>query len=173
MPKEKERSEFVISDVVPGKLNALVKNLMLQMGIDDPHEAVRRVNSEEWKVTCSFLELYQGKPKRFYSLTSCGTATGVIKLDLDPLYKKHKLEWLKVPEVIINRERADQGVIYRLKLIPYPAVKQSHQKGSLSVTLWWGESALETIDLNYNSPIDESREYLDHADISFTMTIKP
>ncbi|MEK7650128.1 MAG: hypothetical protein AAB367_04210 [Patescibacteria group bacterium] len=43
-------SDFAISDVLPGRLNALVKNLMAQMGITDPNEAVRRVNAGEWVV---------------------------------------------------------------------------------------------------------------------------
>src|SRR3989338_3344003 len=42
--------EFVIADVLPGKLNALVKNLMEQMNVTDANEAVRRINSGEWAV---------------------------------------------------------------------------------------------------------------------------
>lgn len=38
---------FVIAEVMPGKLNALVKNLMHQMDLTDPNEAVRRINSGE------------------------------------------------------------------------------------------------------------------------------
>lgn len=45
-----EKQLFVIQDVLPGKLNALVKNIMDRMGINDPNEAVRRVNSGEWTV---------------------------------------------------------------------------------------------------------------------------
>jgi hypothetical protein len=41
---------FVIKNVYPGNLNALVKNLMTQMGIDDPNEAVRLINSGKWVV---------------------------------------------------------------------------------------------------------------------------
>lgn len=40
--------EFAIADVMPGKLNALVKNIMQQTGTGDPNEAVRLVNSGEW-----------------------------------------------------------------------------------------------------------------------------
>ena len=43
--------EFAIAEVMPGRLNALVKNLMRQMGIEDPNEAVRRVNAGEWVVS--------------------------------------------------------------------------------------------------------------------------
>lgn len=39
---------FAIANVLPGKLNALVKNIMKQTGTDDPNEAVRLVNSGEW-----------------------------------------------------------------------------------------------------------------------------
>ena len=41
---------FVTARVYPGKTNALVKNLMRQMGISDPNEAVRRMNAGEWVV---------------------------------------------------------------------------------------------------------------------------
>jgi hypothetical protein len=39
---------FAIANVLPGKLNALVKNIMKQTGTDDPNEAVRLVNNGEW-----------------------------------------------------------------------------------------------------------------------------
>ena len=44
-------NDFAISDITVGRLNALVKNIMLQMNMDDPEEAVRRINSGEWIVT--------------------------------------------------------------------------------------------------------------------------
>lgn len=45
------KPEFLIAEVLPGKLNAMVKNIMAQMGIkDDPNEAVRRINACEWVV---------------------------------------------------------------------------------------------------------------------------
>ena len=50
-----DKPEFAIADVPPGRLNALVKNIMAQMGIDDPGEAVRRVNSGEWVVRIAGL----------------------------------------------------------------------------------------------------------------------
>lgn len=51
--------EFAIADVLPGKLNALVKNIMRQTGEVDPNKAVRLVNSGEWVVSkppCSWAE---------------------------------------------------------------------------------------------------------------------
>ena len=44
-------NDFAISDITVGRLNALVKNIMFQMNINDPEEAVRRVNSGEWIVS--------------------------------------------------------------------------------------------------------------------------
>jgi len=49
MSKNEEKA-FAISEIAPGKLNALVKNLMRGMNINDPAEAVRRINSREWLV---------------------------------------------------------------------------------------------------------------------------
>lgn len=45
------KTEFAIAEVMPGKLNALVKNIMLQTGVKDPNEAVRLVNSGEWIIS--------------------------------------------------------------------------------------------------------------------------
>lgn len=41
---------FAIADVLPGHLNAMVKNLMRQMGVEDANEAVRRFNAGELKL---------------------------------------------------------------------------------------------------------------------------
>lgn len=51
------KPELLILQLWPDltKINALVKNIMAQMGIDDPVEAIRRVNSGEWVV--KFAEL--------------------------------------------------------------------------------------------------------------------
>jgi hypothetical protein len=63
-------NEFAIAEVMPGKLNALVKNLMRQMNITDPEEAVRRINSGEWFVS----ELWHEAPYGIYfSVISDGT----------------------------------------------------------------------------------------------------
>lgn len=45
------RTEFAIAEVMPGKLNALVKNIMRQTGETNPDEAVRLINSGEWIVS--------------------------------------------------------------------------------------------------------------------------
>lgn len=44
------KGDFVTAQIMHGQTNALVKNIMAQMGIDDPEEAIRRMNSREWVV---------------------------------------------------------------------------------------------------------------------------
>ena len=46
------KKEYVIEGVLPalGQLNAMLKNVMAKMQIDDPNEAIRRINSGEWTV---------------------------------------------------------------------------------------------------------------------------
>ncbi len=65
--------EFAISDVAPGKLNSLVKNLMKQMKIADPIEAVRRVNSGEWSVVQTQRRWREEDGVVYFSVTSDGT----------------------------------------------------------------------------------------------------
>ena len=42
------KESFVIKDVTPGKLNAMLSNIMLSIGTNDPAEAVRLMSSREW-----------------------------------------------------------------------------------------------------------------------------
>lgn len=66
-------NEFVIANVLPGKLNALVKNLMSQMGIEDSNEAVRRINSGEWIVTVPVHRWREENGVIYLTVTSDGT----------------------------------------------------------------------------------------------------
>ncbi len=66
-------TEFVISGVLPGKLNALVKNLMRQTGQTDPNEAVRLINSGEWVVSQSTRSWREEDGVIYFSVTSDGT----------------------------------------------------------------------------------------------------
>ncbi|MDP2652397.1 MAG: hypothetical protein Q8O94_04635 [bacterium] len=66
-------TKFAIANVVPGKLNSLVKNLMRQMNITDPNEAVRRINSGEWIVSRK-LHLREENGIIRFSVTSDGTS---------------------------------------------------------------------------------------------------
>jgi len=45
------KSEFLISGIETGELNAMVKNIMTQTGITEPEEAVRMMNSGELQIT--------------------------------------------------------------------------------------------------------------------------
>lgn len=45
------KSEFLISGIETGKLNAMVKNIMTQTGITEPEEAVRMMNSGELQIS--------------------------------------------------------------------------------------------------------------------------
>jgi hypothetical protein len=68
-------SEFIIANVLPGKLNALVKNIMQQTGAEDPNEAVRLVNSGEWVVTKPVRPWREEGGIIYFDVTSNG-ATG-------------------------------------------------------------------------------------------------
>jgi len=46
-----KKNEFAIASIPTGKLNALVKNIMRQMGEKSPEEAIRKLNSGMWVVT--------------------------------------------------------------------------------------------------------------------------
>ena len=64
-------AEFAIAEVMLGKLNALVKNIMRQTGETDPNEAVRLVNSGECAV--SRLPWHEKEGVIYFSVTSDGT----------------------------------------------------------------------------------------------------
>lgn len=64
---------FAIAEVPTGKLNALVKDLMRQMGITDPNEAIRRINSREWVVSESTRKWREQDGIIYFSVTSDST----------------------------------------------------------------------------------------------------
>ncbi len=66
-------TEFAIAEVKPGKLNALVKNIMAQTGVSDPNEAVRLVNSGEWVVSKPCRSWHEEDGVIYFSVTSNGT----------------------------------------------------------------------------------------------------
>jgi hypothetical protein len=66
-------SDFIISGIEVGRLNALVKNIMKQTGASDPNEAVRLVNSGEWTI-CQPARCWREQDGIIYfSVTSDGT----------------------------------------------------------------------------------------------------
>jgi hypothetical protein len=52
--------DYVVAQALSGlgELNAMLKKMMSQMGIDDPKEVIRRINSDEWIVTVSKIVSY-------------------------------------------------------------------------------------------------------------------
>ncbi len=68
------KNEFLIASVETGKLNALVKNIMREMGVKDPNEAIRLINSRDWVVTKAEAKAWKEKDGVIiFSLTSDGT----------------------------------------------------------------------------------------------------
>ena len=65
--------DFATQDLTGGQLNALVKNIMRQMGIDDPNEAVRLVNSGEWIITKPTRNWREQDGVIYLTVTSDGT----------------------------------------------------------------------------------------------------
>jgi hypothetical protein len=66
-------SEFASAGLTAGQLNAMVKNLMRQMKIADPNEAVRRINSGEWTVSQVVCSWREEDGVIYFSVTSDGT----------------------------------------------------------------------------------------------------
>ena len=66
-------TKFAIAEVFPGRLNALVKNIMRQTGKTDPNEAVRLVNSGEWVVSKPTRSWYEKNGVIYFSVTPDGT----------------------------------------------------------------------------------------------------
>ncbi len=66
------KSEFLISGIETGKLNAMVKNIMTQTGITEPEEAVRMMNSGELQISVISKWIEKNGVIRF-SVTSDGT----------------------------------------------------------------------------------------------------
>lgn len=71
--KKQLKVPHVIGQIIPDELNALVGNLMRQMNISDPKEAVRRVNSGEWRVSEPHSIWREEAGIIYLSVTSDGT----------------------------------------------------------------------------------------------------
>lgn len=67
-----DKTLFVTANVYPGKLNSLVKNLMLQTGVDDPNEAVRLINSGEYITVKRVDDWREEDGVIYFTLTSSG-----------------------------------------------------------------------------------------------------
>lgn len=68
------KSEFLISGIETGKLNAMVKNIMIQTGITEPEEAVRMVNAGEVQISAVIKSKWIEKDSVIrFSVASDGT----------------------------------------------------------------------------------------------------
>jgi len=67
------KSEFLISNIPVGKLNAVIKNIMAQIGITEPEEAVRMVNAGEVQITVIKTKWTEKDGVILFSVTSDGT----------------------------------------------------------------------------------------------------
>lgn len=67
------KSEFLISGIETGKLNAMVKNIMTQTGITEPEEAVRMMNSGELQISVIKSKWTEKDSVIRFSVTSDGT----------------------------------------------------------------------------------------------------
>ncbi|KKR19846.1 MAG: hypothetical protein UT50_C0028G0008 [Candidatus Moranbacteria bacterium GW2011_GWA2_39_41] len=95
----KDKSQFAIAKVMPGELNALVKNLMSQMKITDPNEAVRCINSGEWLVAPAVSRWREQNSILYFAVTSHGrTASQWIKYFGKRILPDFVMEMLKSPE---------------------------------------------------------------------------
>lgn len=67
------KSEFLISGIETGKLNAMVKNIMTQTGITEPEEAVRMMNSGQLQISVIKSKWTEKDSVIRFSVTSDGT----------------------------------------------------------------------------------------------------
>ena len=66
------KSEFLISGIETGQLNAMVKNVMRQTGIDNPEEAVRMMNAGELQVSVVSRNWREVNNIIYFTVTSNG-----------------------------------------------------------------------------------------------------
>ncbi len=107
---------FVIANVLPGKLNAMVKNVMRQTGTDDPVEAVRLVNSGEWVITPK-KQRWTVRADGIIILDALPATTGITGQQYidDPTFNKTK--WAK--DIMKSKDFwVTAGTIYTLAIIP-------------------------------------------------------
>ena len=69
------KSEFLISGIETGQLNAVVKNIMAQISIKDPKEAVRMINAGELNISVikPAIKWREENKVIYFSVTSDGT----------------------------------------------------------------------------------------------------
>ena len=106
--------EFAIAEVMPGKLNALVKNIMRQTGETDPNKAVRLINSGQWVLVPKLLHPSSLHEIRL-SVASDGT-TG--KQWVERLKKKDLRVSDYAKQLLLSPDfRPTKGILYEVLII--------------------------------------------------------
>jgi hypothetical protein len=119
--------EFAIAEVMPGKLNALVKNIMRQTGETDPNKAVRLINSGKWVLVPKSLHPSVLHEIRI-SVASDGT-TG--KQWIKRLEKKDLRVSDYAKQLLLSPDfKPTKGIIYNILVIKGAYWKNSNSDGA-------------------------------------------
>ena len=94
------KSEFLISNIPTGKLNAMVKNIMAQTGATEPEEAVRMMNSGELQISIVKPKCIEIDGVIYFSVTSDG-ATG--QQWIDRLEKKQFNLSYRIKNIMLSK----------------------------------------------------------------------
>lgn len=139
-------NSFAIRNIKTGQLNALVKNLMLQTGINDPIQAVAAVNSGKVfmrKASPSAQWLQKG-PALYLSVTSDGTKP---KRWIDRLDSQGIIVGTRLKEIFFDRLIPTNDEVTSIGIFPYsiaePAIELAIDQGIIRTD----DISLETICL--------------------------
>ncbi len=140
-------SEFVIAEVLPGKLNALVKNLMKATGIADPNEVVRSINAGEWNIVSSSMSKLD---RITFTVTGLGLTGAEWVTHLES--NGHKLtDWaqniLSKPDYDENH-RLEVGKEYKVVLVVGKEIKRDRDRSTANL------KAIATRELGEQSVTD-------------------
>ncbi len=123
-----EKNPLVIVNVLPEimKLNALLKNIMRQTGAEDPNEAIRLVNSSEWRITKPEVRWRRNGNVVYTTLTS----TGMTKNDWErhlgmELRNGMRSQWSE--SVRSSKFEVTSGVEYTVAIIDGRGLASSRQ----------------------------------------------
>lgn len=111
------KSNFLISGIETGQLNAMVKNIMSQTGVNNPQEAVRMLNAGEMQISLveSVKKLREANGLIHLSVTSDGT-TGEAWIYRLNKRRTRVSEYSK--EILTSKEfQYTSGVVYEIAVV--------------------------------------------------------
>lgn len=110
-----KKNLFTIQNVKTGRLNALVKNIMKQTGVDDPNEAIRLVNSGEWTLSGPPQFFTEKDGVIYFFVTSDGTSG---EEWITRLKRRHRYISSDVKEILHSKEfKPTSGITYRVAVL--------------------------------------------------------